>query len=262
MVSTMILCVAALFEMILYIVERKFIREIFSTGLLIFGIINFIDMVKISKDTVEKSIRAKDLEKQLVNSRMELLVGQIRPHFVFNALNVIEDMCVKEPEKAKTAIKHFSTYMKANMNSLADRRVIPFEKEMEHVESYLYIEMLRKGDLLKVEYNLETTDFNIPPLTVQTLVENAVKHGMKGKEGVGIISIRTYLKNNTIYVIVEDNGVGFDTGYRPDDGRKHIGIDNTVARIKNMVNGKVTIESIIMKGTKVTIAIPASDIVS
>ena len=85
---------------------------------------------------------------------------------------------------------------------------------------------------------------------------------MKGKEGVGIISIRTYLKNNTIYVIVEDNGVGFDTGYRPDDGRKHIGIDNTVACIKNMVNGKVTIESIIMKGTKVTIAIPASDIVS
>ena len=193
---------------------------------------------------------------------MEVLVGQIRPHFVFNALNVIEDMCVKEPEKAKTAIKHFSTYMKANMNSMADRRVIPFEKEMEHVESYLYIEMLRKGDLLKVEYNLEITDFNIPPLTVQTLVENAVKHGMKGKEGVGIISIRTYLKNNTIYVIVEDNGVGFDTGYRPDDGRKHIGIDNTVARIKNMVNGKVTIESIIMKGTKVTIAIPASDIVS
>lgn len=262
MVSTMILCVAALFEMILYIVERKFIREIFSTGLLIFWIINFIDMVKISKETVEKSIRAKDLEKQLVNSRMELLVGQIKPHFVFNALNVIEDICVKEPEKAKTAIKYFSTYMKANMNSLADRRVIPFEKEMEHVESYLYIEMLRKGDLLKVEYNLEITDFNIPPLTVQTLVENAVKHGMKGKEGVGIISIRTYLKNNTIYVIVEDNGVGFDTGYRPDDGRKHIGIDNTVARIKNMVNGKVTIESIIMKGTKVTIAIPASDIVS
>lgn len=262
MASTMVLCVAALFEMILYIVKRKFIREIFSTGLLIFGIINFIDMVKISKKTVEKSIQAKDLEKQLVNSRMELLVGQIRPHFVFNALNVIEDMCVKEPEKAKTALEHFSTYMKANMNSLADRRVIPFEKEMEHVESYLYIEMLRKGDLLKVEYNLEVTDFNIPPLAVQTLVENAVKHGMKGKDGVEVISITTYLKYNTIYVIVEDNGVGFDINYRPDDGRKHIGIDNTVARIKNMVNGKVTIESVITEGTKVTIAIPASGIVS
>lgn len=262
MASTMVLCVAALFEMILYIVKRKFIREIFSTGLLIFGIINFMDMVKISKKMVEKSIQAKDLEKQLVNSRMELLVGQIRPHFVFNALNVIEDMCVKEPEKAKTALEHFSTYMKANMNSLADKRIIPFEKEMEHVESYLYIEMLRKGELLKVEYNLEITDFNIPPLAVQTLVENAVKHGMKGKEGIEIISISTYLKNNTIYVIVEDNGVGFDINYRPDDGRKHIGIDNTVARIKNMVNGKVTIESVIKEGTKVTIAIPASGIVS
>lgn len=107
MVSTMILCVAALFEMILYIVERKFIREIFSTGLLIFGIINFIDMVKISKETVEKSIRAKDLEKQLVNSRMELLVGQIKPHFVFNALNVIEDICVKEPEKQRQRLNIF-----------------------------------------------------------------------------------------------------------------------------------------------------------
>lgn len=59
---------------------------------------------------------------------MELLVGQIKPHFVFNALNVIEDICVKEPEKAKTAIKYFSTYMKANMNSLADRRVIPLKR--------------------------------------------------------------------------------------------------------------------------------------
>lgn len=262
MASTKVLCVATLFEMILYIVKRKFIREIFSTGLLIFGIINFMDMVKISKKMVEKSIQAKDLEKQLVNSRMELLVGQIRPHFVFNALNVIEDMCVKEPEKAKTALEHFSAYMKANMNSLADKRSIPFEKEMEHVESYLYIETLRKGELLKVEYNLEVTDFNIPPLAVQTLVENAVKHGMKGKEGIEIISITTYLKNNTIYVIVEDNGVGFDINYRPDDGRKHIGIDNTVARIKNMVNGKVTIESVIKEGTKVTIAIPASGIVS
>lgn len=262
MASTMVLCVAALFEMILYIVKRKFSREIFSTGLLIFGIINFIDMVKFSKKTVEKSIQAKDLEKQLVNSRMELLVSQIRPHFIFNALNIIEDICVEEPEKARTALEHFSTYMKANMNSLADRRVIPFEKEMEHVESYLYIEMLRKGESLKVEYNLSVTDFEIPPLAIQTLVENSVKHGMKGKDGIEVISVTTYVKNQTIYVIVEDNGVGFDINYRPDDGRKHIGIDNTVARIRNMVNGKVTIESVIMKGTKVTIAIPALSIVS
>ena len=95
-------------------------------------------------------------------------------------------------------------------------------------------------------------------LALSNLVENAIKYNREE----GKVWVTLDADHKFFYVKVEDNGVGFDTGYRPDDGRKHIGIDNTVARIKNMVNGKVTIESIIMKGTKVTIAIPASDIVS
>ena len=188
------------------------------------------------------------------------MVSQIQPHFLYNALTSIAQLCEKNPSKAKKATIDFSDYLRRNMNSLKEQSPVSFESELKHLETYLSLEKMRFGDDLNIEYDIQTTDFLIPSLTVQPLVENAVKHGVGMKEDGGTVTIATREYDNRFEVIVSDDGVGFDTEKKPDDGRTHIGMENVRNRLKTMCNAVLNIKSKIGVGTTATITIPKEDI--
>ena len=213
-------------------------------------------------DTVEAFKQARktaELQKELGDINMTLMLSQIQPHFLYNALNTIKYLTKKDPKLAETAIVKFSSYLRANMDSLTQKEPISFKKEMEHVKNYIYIETLRFGDRLNVEYDIKCDDFLIPPLTIQPIAENAIKHGINQRVDGGTLKISTQEDENNIYVLIEDDGVGFDVSIQKTDGRSHVGMENIKTRMKEMLNAKVDFRSTIGIGTTVTITIPKEE---
>ena len=127
-------------------------------------------------------------------------------------------------------------------------------QEMEHVHHYVSIENVRFPDMT-FSFDMKSEDFHIPALTVQPIVENAIKHGLMKLQKGGTIHVVSYETDSDYCVLVEDDGVGFDTSVLLDE-RKHLGIRNIRGRLKAMVNGSLEIESVVGKGTKVLITIP------
>lgn len=203
-----------------------------------------------------KAQKAAELEKELAEINMTLMLSQIQPHFLYNALNTIKYLTKKDPQKAESAIVKFSGYLRTNMDSLTQKEPIPFEKELEHVKNYVSIEQIRFGDRLKIEYEIENVDFSIPALTIQPIVENAIKHGVNQKAEGGTVKIKTYETGSYNIVCVEDDGVGFDVNEKKNDGRSHVGVTNIKKRLEVMLNAYIEIQSEINVGTKVTIKIP------
>ena len=204
-----------------------------------------------------ESLKYEQMQKELYEAKVSLMVSQIQPHFLYNSLTSIAMMCTKDPKKAREATINFADYLRGNMNSLKQKTPVPFKQELEHLKKYLMLEQMRFGDLLNVEYDITTTDFLIPQLSVQPLVENAVKHGVGMKEDGGTVKIATRETDEAYEVIISDDGVGFDTS-KPieDDGRSHVGMENVRQRLKELCNADVIIESEIDVGTTATIRIP------
>lgn len=204
--------------------------------------------------------RAAELEKKLGDMNMTLMLSQIQPHFMYNALNTIKYLTKKDPKSAESAIVKFSSYLRANMDSLTQKDPIPFKKEMEHVDNYISIEKLRFGDRLNIEYDIDYDNFAIPALTIQPIAENAIKHGINQRVNGGTLKISSYEENDYIIVSVEDDGVGFDVNQVKNDERSHIGMTNIKSRLKEMLNAEVIVESVENEGTVVTIKIPKEDV--
>ena len=205
----------------------------------------------------QESIRYQQMQKELYEAKVSLMVSQIQPHFLYNSLTSIAMMCTKDPKTARTATINFADYLRGNMNSLKQKAPVPFPQELEHLKKYLMLEQMRFGDMLRIEYDIRATDFVIPLLSVQPLVENAVKHGVGMKEDGGTVTIATREEDDCFKVIITDDGVGFDTSLPvEDDGRSHVGMENVRQRLKELCNADVIIESKIGKGTVATIRIP------
>jgi sensor histidine kinase YesM len=151
------------------------------------------------------------------------------------------------------------------MDSLKQKAPVPFSVELEHLKKYVYIEQLRFADKLKVEYDIGPTSFSLPQLSVQPLVENAVKHGVGMKKGGGTVTIATRENETSYEVIVSDNGVGFDVAAADQirktrrDGRSHVGMENTRKRLHDQCNADVIITSVVGEGTTARIVIPKND---
>ena len=189
--------------------------------------------------------------------KIDIMISQIKPHFIYNSLTTIKHLCKKDPELAAETIDEFAKYVRGNLSALSEKKCIPFEQELEHVKSYLSIEQKRFGKRIHVEYDIETVDFWIPPLTLQPIVENAVKHGITKKIEGGTIRISTSKEKDYYIVLVEDNGVGFDSTHQNRNiSEKHIGIRNVKKRIENMLGGTMYVRSIPGKGTAVEILLP------
>ena len=200
------------------------------------------------------------VQKDLYDAEVQIMVSQIRPHFMYNALTSIAMMCELDPMTAKKATIAFADYLRGNMDSLKQTRPVPFTTELEHLKNYLYIEKLRFDYLLNIEYDIQATDFELPLLSIQPLVENAVKHGVGMKKGGGTVKISSVEKESAFEVIISDDGVGFDMNApKKDDGRSHVGMENTRKRLKEMCGAEIIIESEVGKGTTARVIIPKKE---
>ena len=197
------------------------------------------------------------MQRELYEARVAVMTSQIQPHFMYNALTSIAMMCTIDPPTAQEATVTFAKYLRGNMDSLKQNKPVPFEQELEHLKRYLYIEKLRFADKLNIEYDITAVDFMLPLLSVQPLVENAVKHGVGMKKKGGTVKISTRESETAYEVIVSDDGVGFDVSApKADDGRSHVGMENTRTRLREMCDGEIKIESTVGEGTTATIILP------
>ena len=205
----------------------------------------------------QASIKVKKLEKELEESRISVMLSQIQPHFLYNVLGTIRSLCRKDPEQAWSALGDFSKYLQGNMSALENRQLICFESELRHIETYLKLEKLRLGEKLSILYDIQAWDFMLPPLTIQPLVENAVKHGIFNQPSGGEVVLRTRQDGDHIIISVEDNGIGFDPDMplQQNEEHAHVGLTNVQSRLKKMTGGQILIQSTLGKGTKVTVRI-------
>jgi LytS/YehU family sensor histidine kinase len=210
---------------------------------------------------INAAAKAKELETektalnaQLVESRISTMMSQIRPHFIYNTLGSIEQLCNIDPQKAGELVHNFAKYLRGNFRELDNPRPILMSQEMEHVRHYISIENVRFPDMT-FSFEMNSEDFCIPALTIQPIVENAIKHGLMKLPKGGTIHVVSYETDNHYCVSVADDGAGFDTSELLDE-RKHVGIRNIRGRLKAMVGGTLEIESTVGVGTKVLITIP------
>ena len=194
------------------------------------------------------------LHAQLTESRVSTMMSQIRPHFIYNTLGSIEQLCSSDPPKARELVHNFAKYLRGNFGELDNPKPILMSQEMEHVRYYVSIETVRFPDMTFL-FEMNAGDFHIPALTIQPIVENAIKHGLMKLSKGGTIRVVSYETDSHYCVSVEDDGVGFDTDVLLDE-RKHVGIRNIRGRLKAMVNGTLEIHSTEGVGTTVLIRVP------
>jgi signal transduction histidine kinase len=186
--------------------------------------------------------------------RIRIMMTQIQPHFLFNALNTIRALYAKDPPMGDRILEDFSTYLRQNLESLNQTDLIPIKKELEHTQLYAEIEALRFPQI-RVDYRIEDDAFSIPALTIQPLVENAIRHGVRScKEG--LVTVSTARETGGHRITIEDNGVGFDPMQEERGEKSHIGIQNVRERVEQMCGGTMVLRSEIGKGTEVTLFIP------
>lgn len=227
---------------------------------IIFAIALF-SFLRIIPQSINAGIKAQEIESEkrklvleLQKSRVSLMLSQIKPHFIYNTLGTIGELCEDEPQKAKQLVQDFSLYLRGNFEELDNTYPIPVMQEVEHVKHYAKIENVRFPDMV-ITFDLEVKDFFIPALSLQPLVENAIKHGLLKLEKGGVVTIKSYETSDAYCISVVDNGVGFDTS-KPIDEKKHIGIRNIRDRLKLMCGGTLKIDSVVGVGTTAIITIP------
>ncbi len=233
------------------------IVQIFYYGISFVNISISISMIfMLIVSFIEQSRKLAMKQKEAADLRISLMMSQIAPHFIYNTLAAIRQMCVADPQSAQEMIGEFSSYLRMNLETIDTNELIAFEKELEHTRNYLSIEQRRFGDRVKVKYDIHDTEFLLPALTLQPIVENAVKYGVCKKSGGGTIKIATYCEENIDYIVVSDDGAGFDINEKKNDGKVHVGIKNVQTRLEEQCHGKLTISSRPGDGTVVVISIP------
>lgn len=193
-------------------------------------------------------------QREIAHQRASIMVLQMRPHFIYNAMMSIYYLCAKDSKKAQQVTLDFTTYLRKNFTAIASENTVPFPDELEHTRAYLAVEQVQFEDSLFVEYDTPHKEFRLPPLTLQPIVENAVKHGMDPEYAPLCISIRTRETDSGSEIIVEDNGPGF----APADGdcEPHTALANIRQRLEMMCGGKLTIRPRKGGGTVVSVIIP------
>lgn len=228
----------------------------YASGIMFFALFAKGCVVLVYK--IPKNIKAAEsaqkLEQELSDSRIALMMSQIRTHFIFNVMNAISGLCSTDAKKADEALIQFSRYLRKNTNVMYEDKPISFLKELQHLEDYVSLEQLRFGDRISFEKEIEINDFVLPPLTLQPLVENAIKYGFieVGERGKVILSTRE--TKNEIEINIIDDGVGFELNDL--EKERSVGVRNVRYRLERMVNGRLEIKSVIGKGTQVTIYLP------
>ena len=207
------------------------------------------------EDYYQETIRLTDAKAQM---KSELLLAQIRPHFIYNCLTTIRYR-LEEPEKAEELLNHFAGVLRSSIDILEERGCIPAKRELKTVEDYLFMEKERFGENLSVVMELTDTDFSLPAFSVQMLVENAVNHGVRmNEDGCGTVWIRSRLEEDVHVIEVEDDGPGLPAEISETDDRSHIGINHVKERLSMMCGGTLEISGTPGRGTLARIRIARS----
>lgn len=185
---------------------------------------------------------------------LELMVRQVSPHFIYNTLGAIQAMIKVSPDTAYQMVGDFSTYLRANIDTINNDKEIKFSEELRHIKAYTSIEQMRFGERLEIIYDIREEEFCLPPLSVQILVENAVIHGIQSADG-GCVWIRSYQDDRWYVVEVEDNGKGFD-GKDSIGNSKSTGTKSAELRLRKLSNASLNIYSEKNVGTKAVVRIP------
>lgn len=217
------------------------------------------------KYKIQTLLHAKTLLDQRLQLEASLLQNQVEPHFLFNTLNSIASLSKIDVDRMVMLLEQFGQYLSRGFKKRLLKKLIDLQDEIEIVRSYLYIEELRYEPFLKVEWDVDDViDAKIPPYSIQTIVENAIKHGIRKKKHGGTIKISVKKKPSLVEVTVEDDGVGMNTEkldtLLKNDKENGIGIYNTHIRLLNSVGTGLHIESEVNKGTKVQIKLPYNKI--
>ena len=210
-------------------------------------------VLRILPVSIRAALQEKEMQAELEKSKTAVMLSQIQPHFLYNSLGAIRELCRQDPEEARSALGTFITYLRGNMDSMQREYTIPFSKELDHISAYLQLEQLRFGDDLNVVYDIQETDFVIPSLTIQPLVENAVKHGICSREDGGTLTVHTHREGDKVIVKIQDDGIGFDMKNLKEI--EHVGLQNVRNRLEHIVDAKLEIESVENIGTTATITI-------
>ena len=216
------------------------------------------ELLLLTKKSEGKTVLISEKEDAIREMQTRIALSQIKPHFLYNALNSIYVLCGRDVSEARNAISNLSDYLRNNMASIDSKLPIPLSREMELVESYLAIEKIRFPEELNYTILTPVTHFSLPALTIQPLVENAVRHGIMPLDSGGIITITTRETEQEYIVSISDNGVGFDTEVPepPEGSAEHIGIKNVRERLRKLSGGNLEIRSEKGHGTEAIIRIP------
>lgn len=246
-----------------------------------FAFFHFVIMVY---NSYYSALESEATQKLLHDSQLQLMMSQIQPHFMFNTLSSIRTLIKIDPDVAYDMVYNFSNYLRANVDNLTNLEGIPFSSEVQHIHSYVEIEKVRFGDRLNVDFDIQESEFIVPPLSIQPLVENAIKHGVCKRPEGGTVILRSYSDQNNYIIEVEDDGVGIPperleyvlgngegyfgnaleiTGAREQnltgngsESHQSTGMKNIMMRLDEMCKAKLEIQSEVGKGTLTKVIFP------
>ena len=244
-IAFLIYFVVPLVCMLIQMFSYGLLLIVFGTSLAVLFLFVFLLI-----DQIEQDLRR---QQEIAHQRASIMVLQMRHHFIYNTLMTIYSLCNQDPQKARQVTLDFTNYLRKNFNAVASENPIPFTAELEHTRAYLAVEQAEHEELLLVEYDTPFTNFRLPPLTLQPIAENAVKHGMNPYVGPLRVLIRTRHTDAGTEITVEDNGSGFDSS---DKIKPHTTLENIRQRLEMMCGGTMKIEQQETGGTRVTIFVP------
>lgn len=238
-----------------YLEYRDIVTGIVETIIAFDVVIYYVYLAAIQQSETQRALHRKEIE--LEKSKLELFMAQIKPHYINNALLAIREVCYDNAEEAAELIEHFARYLRDHFTAMDSDALIPFSKEIDAIKEYLMLEYADKSKKFTVSYELSETDFSVPALTVEPMVENAVKHGIDRYSPDSKVILRSYANDSAYIIEIRDNGKGFEVNAET-LGKSGIGLKNAQSRLQLRCRGTLQV-SREDNWTVITITIPKED---
>ncbi len=197
------------------------------------------------------------LKERMELTKAQLLLSQIKPHFIYNVLANIKSLIYTDADKAADIVVAFTKYLRVQLNAIGKEDMASFTDILGFVRNYIEIEKSRFPGKIMESYDIGYDDFKMPHFILQPVVENAIKHGICKRETPGRLVIRSYLQDGVVVIEVEDDGIGCDIlNSKKEQKDGGVGLENVRMRLHHLVKGTLKMESSLGHGTRVTINMP------
>lgn len=238
---------------------RRDMRYTWAISLVIGIVVSLVDRLrdKLATTTLklhEKELAAERARKLAIAARLSSLESRIHPHFLFNTLNSISSLIQEDPKQAERLVERLAALLRFSLDS-NQQSAVPLRQELKITRDYLEIERARIGDRLRyaIEVPAELEAIDVPPLAVQTIVENSVKYGVAPRRAGGEIRVTAYAAQGRVHIAVSDDGPGFE----PEAMAAGHGLDNLQARLAALFDNAAALDIARMdEQTIVTISLP------